>query len=171
MLTGRPPFRAATALDTVLQVLECEPQRPRLINPRVDRDLETVCLKCLEKDPRRRYTSAAALADDLESWLAGEPITARPAGRMRRLRRWVKRRPFVALGIVLVVVMAGLAARMGWVKLHTDYTEKMSDAWAALGRNELAEADAILEQCPTMLRDAVWHDFKRSCARRSRFCR
>src|SRR5262249_46501567 len=74
LLTGEPPFHGETALDTLVHVLDREPVRPRAVKPGIDRDLETICLKCLEKDPLRRYGSAEALAEDLESWLNGEPI-------------------------------------------------------------------------------------------------
>jgi WD40 repeat protein len=106
LLTGRPPFQAETPLDTLLQVLDREPERPRLLNARVDHDLETICLKCLEKDPQRRYASAEALAEDLERWRNGEPIRARPGGRGERLLKWARRRPAVAA----LLVVSGLAA-------------------------------------------------------------
>jgi hypothetical protein len=103
-LTGRPPFQAATPVETVLQVLEHEPAPVRQLEPGVPRDLETVCLKCLQKDPPRRYESAGDLADDLQRFLAGEPVRARPPGRLRKLDRWVRRHS----GLVLVYLVAGL---------------------------------------------------------------
>jgi WD40 repeat protein/predicted Ser/Thr protein kinase len=95
-LTGRPPFRGESAVEILEQVRDRPPERPGLVNPRTPRDLETVCLKCLEKDARRRYDSAAALADDLERWLRGEPVLARPVGRAGALARWCRRNPALA---------------------------------------------------------------------------
>jgi WD40 repeat protein len=113
LLTGRPPFRADTPLETLLQVLTKEPERPRALNPRVDRDLETVCLKALQKDPRHRYGSAEVLAEDLEHWQAGEPIRARRSTPWERAVRWARRRPATAaLGatVAALVLLAALGA-------------------------------------------------------------
>ncbi len=117
LLTGRAPFGGATVLDTLEQVRERPPEPPRKLNPRVPRDLEVICLKCLEKDPRRRYASADALAEDLNRWLAGEPIAARPVGNSARFWMWCRRNPvlsgaagLVAASLVAVAVLSLLYA-------------------------------------------------------------
>jgi WD40 repeat protein/tetratricopeptide (TPR) repeat protein/tRNA A-37 threonylcarbamoyl transferase component Bud32 len=109
MLCGELPFRGSKMM-LLLQVLHEEPRPPRRVNDKVPRDLETICLKCLEKDARRRYASAGELAEDLRRWQAGEPIRARPVGRLERAWKWARRRPAVAglLAAVLLVFLAGL---------------------------------------------------------------
>jgi uncharacterized protein (TIGR03067 family) len=114
-LTGRPPFQAATQLDIVLQVVGTEPIPPRKLNPSVPRDLEVICLKCLQKEPRKRYASAGELADDCGRFLDGKPINARPTPAWERALKWARRRPAVAtlLG-VCVAALAGLIGVAGW---------------------------------------------------------
>jgi WD40 repeat protein/serine/threonine protein kinase len=123
-LTGRPPFQAATALETLRQVQEQEPVPPRRLNPAVPRDLETVCLKCLEKDASRRYGSAAALAEDLRRFDDGEPISAVPAGLLTHATKWARRRPVVAglLGGLFLTLFTGALA--GWSLAQWALTEK-----------------------------------------------
>jgi eukaryotic-like serine/threonine-protein kinase len=113
LLTGRPPCEGETLAETLDRVRDCEPSPPSAANRLVDRDLETVCLKCLRKDPAERYGSAEALAKDLERWLAGQPIKARPVGRLERLGRWCRRNPgltaAVVAGAALVLAVTGKA--------------------------------------------------------------
>jgi predicted Ser/Thr protein kinase len=104
MVTGRPPFQAATVVDTVQMVVSQEPVPPRRLNVTIPRDLETIILKCLEKEPRRRYGSAAALAEDLQRFLDGEPILARPVTAFERGLKWARRRPAIATLLAMVGV-------------------------------------------------------------------
>jgi serine/threonine-protein kinase len=117
LLTGRPPFRAESAAATVLQVIHQEPAPPSRLNGKVPRDLETICLKCLHKDPRRRYASAAALADDLRRYMEGRPILARPLGWRGRVVRWARREPAAAALVGTALALVSLAVGGGfWVQ-------------------------------------------------------
>src|SRR5437762_1306583 len=110
LLTGAPPFVGRSTYETVRLLLETDPRQPRLLNPKVDRDLSTICLKCLEKDPQRRYSSALALAQDLERWLRHEPIQARRTGLVIRGKKWLHRNPSTAFaGASLVGLIAALS--------------------------------------------------------------
>jgi serine/threonine protein kinase/Tfp pilus assembly protein PilF len=118
LLTGHPPFAGGTTYETIKLLLNTEPRQPRLLNPKIDRDLSTICLKCLEKDPKRRYPSALALAQDLERWLKHEPIAARRTGLLTRGRKWVRRNPTSAL---LAASLIALAAAAGWIAWKSEF--------------------------------------------------
>src|SRR5437867_4116691 len=111
LLTGQPPFAGGATYETIKLLLDTEPRQPRLLNPKINRDLSTICLKCLEKDPKRRYSSALALTDDLERWLKHEPIAARRTGLITRSGKWVRRNPTSAL---LAASVVALVAVVGW---------------------------------------------------------
>jgi tRNA A-37 threonylcarbamoyl transferase component Bud32 len=119
LVTGRPPFLGETLAATLNQVLNTEPVSPRMLNSRVPRDLETICLKCLEKSADHRYRSAGELADDLGRFLAGEPVHARPAGRVRRTAAWVRKRPWsVSAGIALALLLVACGAYGLWTEIR-----------------------------------------------------
>src|SRR5213594_3312220 len=118
LLTGHPPFAGGTTYETIKLLLDTEPRQPRLWNPKIDRDLSTICLKCLEKDPKRRYSSALALAEDLERWLKHEPIQARSIGIFVRGQKWVRRNPTSAL---LAASLVALAAAAGWILWKSEF--------------------------------------------------
>ncbi len=141
LLTGRPPFKAETPLETLRQVTDDEPTRPRSLDGQINRDLETICLKCLEKEPARRYDAAAALADDLERWLCGEPIVARRSSAWERTVYWVKRRPvlfaLIDFGALTAAIIAGLTLLHNWqLRRH------LADTNAALDRETEAKSEA-----------------------------
>src|SRR5438270_3584894 len=114
LLTGHPPFAGGTTYETIRLLLDSEPRQPRSWNRKVDRDLSAVCLKCLEKNPRYRYSSALELAEDIECWLRHEPIRAKRSGFFTRARKWVQRNRIIAALILLSVVLAAGLSVMIW---------------------------------------------------------
>src|SRR5215472_16193221 len=114
LLTSHPPFAGGTTYETIKLVLDTEPRQPRSLNPKIDRDLSTICLKSLEKDPKRRYSSALSLAEDLERWLKHEPILARHIGVFARGRKWVRRNPARALSAASLIALAAATAWIIW---------------------------------------------------------
>ncbi len=131
LLTGRPPFLGATVMETVRQVIDQEPVSVRRLQPRMPRDLETICMQCLHKEPHKRYATAAALAEDLHRFGAREPVAARPVGPVGKLAKWARRRPAVATLLVLLVT----AVATGAVGMFVTYSE-------ALRQRDRAEAEA-----------------------------
>ena len=189
-LTGRPPFQADNPLETLLQLREQPPMPPRSLNPKIDRDLEMICLKCLEKEPARRYGSAAMLADDLDRWLRGEPIVCRPVGVTERLLKWMRRRPLhatLAALVTLMVVLGGVGLGIGWQLKETTnawqiaerekqraeeqthlaesalYVNRVMRAHFEWQDNDVIRADQILDECPEHLRNWEWRYVKRLC--------
>jgi WD40 repeat protein len=152
LLTGRPPFRGETYLDVLAQVLADEPLPPARLEPKCPRDLETICLKCLEKEPRKRYATALTLAEDLERFTADRPILARPAGRAERLWRWCRRNPALAtagtLSTVALVAATGLAIAFGFYQADVaNRSQKQEQATAAaLQKSQRQSASLFLDE-------------------------
>ncbi len=189
-LSGRPPFKATTAVETLRQVLEEEPVPPRLLNPAGPRDLETVCLKCLRKDPARRYRTAGELAEDLRRYQTGEPVAARPVGRLERAWLWARRRPATA-ALVLVSGVA-LVALVGFVTSlffsgrlkdaldvaeqarrdeaqarrevdRVNYLHRITLAQTAWRDGNFHKVMQMLDDCPGEHRDWEWYYLRRLC--------
>lgn len=151
MLTGRPPLVGHDAVDTLLRVLADEPVPPRRLEPRVPRDLETICLKCLQKPPHRRYASASELVEDLDRYLNGEPIAARPVGSVERARKWARRRPASALAAALAFfapILIGLGLLAHSIRLSTELANTARERSRAQADLALAQdtLDGILRQ-------------------------
>jgi WD40 repeat protein/tRNA A-37 threonylcarbamoyl transferase component Bud32 len=162
LLTGRPPFRAATPLDTVLLVLGEEPVPPRRLNPQVPRDLETVCLRCLRKELARRYASARELAEDLGRFRRGEPVRARPVGAGERLWRWCRRNPALAATAALAALALIATAVLGvafavHARLAADELRAaLHGAEARLAENYLDRAAGVADRDEDPARAMLW---------------
>lgn len=140
LLVGRPPFRNDKPFDTLTQVRLLDPVLPKLLNPGVPLDLQTICLKCLEKDPARRYSSAAALADDLQRWLRDEPIQARPITKFAYVRRWCRRNPTIA-GLSGALILLTIGTLIGLSALVVKLRRTNADLQSAVYREEIAHGE------------------------------
>jgi WD40 repeat protein/serine/threonine protein kinase len=188
LLTGRPPFRGESALETLEQVRCQEPTAPRRLRPRLPRELETICLKSLDKEPARRYASAAEMGADLECFLAGRPIRARPSSFWQKGWKWSKRRPAVA-GLTLLVFLSAALGSTGvlwkWLEAERAWraeAEQRTETEAALARlqesqyfknialaenacraSNFLQAEQFLNECPDVQRHWEWGYLKRLC--------
>jgi serine/threonine-protein kinase len=152
LVTGRPPFRGESPTETVLQVIHHDPVPPSRLNPKVPQDLETICLKCLEKDPKGRYATAAALADDLRCLEEGLPIKARPLGLGARLWRWCRRKPAAAALLAMALALIGLALAAAR-SLELRQAERRADT----ARQEQA-VKAALEKAAALQQEGRWQE-------------
>ena len=181
LLTGRPPFRAESAVETLHQVIHVEPASPRLLNPHIPRDLETICLKCLEKEPHKRYGTAELLADDLARFLSGESIVARPTRAWERGLKWARRHPavagLVATSAVAILALVGLVVGQHYnsqLKTLNHQVESRNKQLSTVN-NQLVAAKVSLETSNTGLAEAsgklevALEDVKAERARASRF--
>jgi hypothetical protein len=174
LLTGRAPFRGATIPATLQQVTHNDPVAPRRLQPGIPRDLETICLKCLQKDPARRFDSARSLAEDLQRFMRHEPIHARPTGWLERLGKWGRREPKVAslvAAVLIVIVTSFLVLLYAWQaerRERLSKEEQLSFNRVTLANHELnagkiAWALDALEKCPEPFREWEWHHLYYRC--------
>ena len=163
-LTGRPPHREATAMETVVSVMEADPELPRYLNGDVPRELEAICLKCLEKDPYRRYETAAELAEDLDRYLKEEPVQARAEGLIQYVRRWTRRNPALAsrwgaltmgAGILQLSMIAGEASDDNYDQLMILLSMWFVTAWI-FQRVQRSEPVSMVARCLWLASDAIF---------------
>jgi serine/threonine protein kinase len=189
MLTGRPPFTGATPLETLDQVRFSEPVPPSRLRPKLPHDLETICLTCLHKEPGRRYKTAAALADDLDRFLQGQTIRARPVRALEKAAKWCRRRPALASMIAFVILLATASlitvtalwqseanARGAEAKARADESAErqkvearsaellISNARYAWTTDDVETARKALAECPDIYRTAEWAQLNRACS-------
>jgi serine/threonine-protein kinase len=177
LLTGRPPFRAESAAETERQVLTQEPAAPSKLNAKVPRDLETICLKCLQKEPARRYESAEALADDLKRFSEGRPIQARPVGWAARSWRWCRRNPMASGLLLMAIALVGLASGGGtWllqqrarrqIEQRSDIDATVTQAASLRKSFHYSEARALLQQARQRLQPSAPDDLHKLVAQTS----
>ncbi len=149
MLAGRAPFAGTTLIDTLDKVRTCLPEPPSLLNKRVPRDLEIICLKCLEKEPHRRYPSARALAEDLDRWLMGAPILARPVGTVTRAAMWCRRNKALAsLAALLMLALVGGLAGVTWKWREADHERAKAEAVNELLTQRLLAQSSLRARSP-----------------------
>jgi WD40 repeat protein len=158
LLTGRPPFKAETAMETLLQVKFTDPVSPSQLQPKLPRDLVTICLRCLQKEPRQRYASALALAEDLDRFLEGRPIRARPVGVLARTIKWARRRPAIAAmgaGSCLILALGFAGVTWQWREAEEArttaedrlYFNRIALAYQAWQGYQVGQADRTLDEC------------------------
>jgi WD40 repeat protein/serine/threonine protein kinase len=172
LLTGRPPFKGETMLDTLEQVRTQDPLPPTRLQPKLPRDLETLCLKALAKVPNQRYATAGDLADDLRRFLDGKPIQARSVSHTEKVLRWCRRNPFVAIpsaaAVLLLVgfiIVLSVSTVLVWRALEREqqnsYYQRIALADREWSANNLGRMEQLLDECPADLRGWEWHYLKR----------